>query len=386
MGAGYLSSRPCIIDFVIFRHLQHKYTSTAPMPPSLPRKPFITHPFQLANHLTHRTLTMSAINRNPHRNFKQVESSRPDWQDKPVKFIKTADPDWKYGSGANKLHSSSTSHVSIDPHEQGRPAGLNYKLLISAITPRPIAFLSTRSADGRSENIAPFSYFNMVAHDPPRFIVSFACSVAEAKDSLRNLIDTKECVINIISEPWIEAANSASIDAPFGASEWDVSGLTPDYSCQTVKCPRVKEAVFSVEAKLDEVKEYESRSQPGKVTTTMVILEGTRMWAREDAIDKDRSMIDLDVSRIPLHSACADQARCCDLFRVSVAFLMAGRLRCSSCLDQSLRMILEARKGSRSCKSSWLLGSSLSPGGLSPDENGARKTISVPGAAVLYIQ
>ncbi|KAJ2966912.1 hypothetical protein NQ176_g9922 [Zarea fungicola] len=170
-------------------------------------------------------------------------------------------------------------------------------MLISGVTPRPIAFVSTRSADGKITNLAPFSYFNIVTHDPPTFMISIASGVANAKDTLKNLLETGECVINIISETFLEAANAASIDAPYGSDEWRVSGLTPDYSCDTVKCARVKEAVFSIEAKLESFKEWESRAKPGHKSGTTVFVEGTRFWVREDALNETKNIIDLSVLR-----------------------------------------------------------------------------------------
>lgn len=231
-----------------------------------------------------------------HPDFKTVESSRPNSSRAPFVYTKTALPDWGFGQGANTSLPPSTKHIPIDPYEADRPNKLNYKLLISSIVPRPIAFLSTRSADGKSTNLAPFSYFTMINHDPPLFVVGFACSIANAKDSLRNLLESKECVVNIISDTFVEAANSTSIDAPYNVSEWDVSGLTPDYSCEHVRCARVKEAVFSVECKLDMVRESESRVTVGEKTGTVVILEGLKFWVREDAINKDRSIVDPAVS------------------------------------------------------------------------------------------
>jgi len=58
-------------------------------------------------------------------------------------------------------------HVEIDPYAEGRPMMLNYKLLISGIVPRPIGFLSMQSVDGKTENLSPMSYFQVVGHDPP---------------------------------------------------------------------------------------------------------------------------------------------------------------------------------------------------------------------------
>ncbi|OIW33022.1 hypothetical protein CONLIGDRAFT_570696 [Coniochaeta ligniaria NRRL 30616] len=239
------------------------------------------------------------IKRNPHPDFKTVESSRPPFPPTTFHHVRTPQPTWTPGSGPN-TPTPSTPHTLIDPFESGRPAGFNYKLLISAIVPRPIAFVSTRSADGTTTNLAPFSYFQMVNHDPPLFVIGFASALTpedKSKDTLRNLAATGECVINIISESFVEAANATSVNAPRDVSEWDVSGLTPVYDCQTVKCARVKEAVFSVEAKLESLKEFDSRSTAGKKSGTMGVVEGTRFWVREDAINEERNIVDPAVLR-----------------------------------------------------------------------------------------
>lgn len=162
--------------------------------------------------------------------------------------------------------------------------------------PRPIAFISTRSQDGTTTNLAPFSYFQVINHDPPLFTVSFVGSIENAKDTLKNLLDTKECVINIISEHFVEAANATSVNAPYGSSEFDIAGLH-QAPCSTVQASRVRESIFSVEGKLVETKEFESRVKPGKKTGVLAIIEGTRFWVREDAINEERNLVDLQVLR-----------------------------------------------------------------------------------------
>ncbi|KAL7943494.1 hypothetical protein V8C42DRAFT_329210 [Trichoderma barbatum] len=218
-----------------------------------------------------------------------------------VKIGPTPNPDWQFGQGSNHLDAASSSssnpdekalsHTVIDPQAEDRPSWLNYKLLISTIAPRPIAFISTLSADGSKANLAPFSYFNVFTHDPPTFAVGFAHPSTGPKDSFVNVRDSQECVINIISEHYIEAANSTSIDAPYGTSEWGISGLTADYSCETVKAPRVKEAIFSIEAKVESIKEIESKANPGRVSAWLVIFEGTRFWARNDALSEKQDEV-----------------------------------------------------------------------------------------------
>jgi flavin reductase (DIM6/NTAB) family NADH-FMN oxidoreductase RutF len=243
----------------------------------------------------------SAIKRNPHPDFKKVEASRPPWDSSSqFRYTQTIKPSWVPGDGANgsDAEAKAKKHVSIDPYEADRPAAFNSKLLISAVVPRPIAFVSTRSADGTVTNLAPFSYFQMINHDPPLFVIGFASALeaAKAKDTLRLLHETGEAVINIISEGFIEAANATSVNAPLGVSEWDVSGLTSLSDCEQVKPARVAEAVFSIEAKLESVREFESKAKPGKPSGTLAILEGVRFWVREDAINEERNLIDPAVS------------------------------------------------------------------------------------------
>lgn len=258
----------------------------------------------------------SVIQRNPHGDFSAVQASRPDWDhSRKWDFSKTSNPDWQYGSGSNETTHEEKSFVEIDPNEPGREPRLNYKLLISGIIPRPIGFLSTRSKDGKSTNLAPFSYTQVFNHDPPVFGVGFSGGFDNAKDTLRNLVDTGECTINIISESYIEAANSCAIDLPYGVSEWSASGLTPAPS-STVAPTRVKEAVFSIEGKLMNTQEFESRVSPGKKTGVLALIEGVRFWVREDAIDETKSLIDPAVLRPVARLGGITYARVVDGFEI----------------------------------------------------------------------
>ena len=162
-------------------------------------------------------------------------------------------------------------------------------------------------------NLAPMSYTQVVNHDPPIFCIGFSGGLDNAKDSLRNLYDSKECkyddlvlsslisdgyhigTINIVSEHFIEAANATSINAPYGVSEWALTGLHPAPTT-TVKAPRVAESIFSIEGKLLETREFESKAKPGVKTGVLAIVEGTHFWVREDAINEEKSQIDPAVS------------------------------------------------------------------------------------------
>ncbi|KAI9461284.1 hypothetical protein BJY52DRAFT_1203545 [Lactarius psammicola] len=122
------------------------------------------------------------------------------------------------------------------------------QLLNSTVIPRPIAFVSTLSAEN-SPNLAPFSFFQVATYNPPIISVSFRLFPRQPKNTRDNILATKEFVVNLISEPFVEAANEASVEAPADISEWDVSGLTQEPSVH-VKPARVKESAVSLECEL----------------------------------------------------------------------------------------------------------------------------------------
>ncbi|KAF3912171.1 hypothetical protein ABW21_db0207028 [Orbilia brochopaga] len=215
-----------------------------------------------------------------HPPFKQVEDSRPDWEDLEWRMTKTIDPNWKPGTGANDDSGKGVKKVEIDPYAPGRLPRDNYKLMISAITPRFIGFISTVSKDGKTTNLAPFSYTTMVNSDPPIMVVGISSGMENKKDTLQNILDTGELVINVISEWFLEAANYTSIDAPLGTSEFALSGLTPLPSTK-VKPPHVAESAFSIEAKLVSHHPWFSPTT-GKNTAVTIFAQGVNFHVRED--------------------------------------------------------------------------------------------------------
>ncbi|KAF2971194.1 hypothetical protein GQX73_g2400 [Xylaria multiplex] len=253
---------------------------------------------------TPKAKLVSAVAENPIvlsvRNFKETEAKRPnfDHSDTPIPVTKSPNPDWKYGDGVSRGESAAgiLTHAEIDPYAPGRSMVSNYRLLISGIAPRPVGFVSTVSADGKTENLAPFSYFQIVEHDPPMFIVSFSSRPGRMKDTYQNLKDTGECVINTVSENMIEAVNATSIDAPRHISEWDVSGLHKAPT-STVKPKRVRESVFSIEGKVIDMKEFRSHVTEGKSLAGLALIKATRFWVRQDAANEDFSHIDLNKLR-----------------------------------------------------------------------------------------
>jgi flavin reductase (DIM6/NTAB) family NADH-FMN oxidoreductase RutF len=92
------------------------------------------------------------------------------------------------------------------------------------------------------------------------------------------------------------AVNATSLGAPYGVSEWMISGLYQAPSA-TVKPARVKESVFSVEGKLTDMKEFGHHTKPGMSLASLAVIEATRFWVREDAVNEELSQIDLSVLR-----------------------------------------------------------------------------------------
>ncbi|KAJ0117335.1 flavoprotein oxygenase [Diaporthe amygdali] len=229
--------------------------------------------------------------------FKKIEASREPFDPSlRVSVAQTPAPNWKYGDGSSDCSSLKKSHIEVNPNEEGRLMISNYKLLVSAI-PRPVSFVSTLSKDG-TPNLAPFSYFQIVDHDPVTLVIGFSARPGRPKDTRRNLEETGECVISVLSEHFVEAANATSLDVPYETSEWELSGLTPRDSATV--CPkRVQEAVFSIEGKLLEMKslDYHGHAAKGKPTGALAIIEAKRFWIQEDAINEARDNVDLDALR-----------------------------------------------------------------------------------------
>lgn len=121
-----------------------------------------------------------------------------------------------------------------------------YRLLASVVIPRPIAWVSTRGADG-SPNLAPFSFFNAVGGSPPTLAISVGARRGQPKDTLRNIQDTSEFVVNLVDESLAQAMNVSSGEYAHDVDEFSLAGLTPAASV-AVGAPRVAEARVALEA------------------------------------------------------------------------------------------------------------------------------------------
>ncbi|WP_422390769.1 flavin reductase family protein [Arthrobacter sp. N1] len=119
-----------------------------------------------------------------------------------------------------------------------------YRFLTSVVVPRPIAWISSTSADG-VDNLAPHSFFTIASVNPP--IVQFT-SVGR-KDSVRNIEATGDFVVAFTPEGLFEAVNATGTNFPPDVSEFDAAGLTREPSA-TVGPPRVLESPVALECRL----------------------------------------------------------------------------------------------------------------------------------------
>jgi len=145
--------------------------------------------------------------------------------------------------------------LSLDPAEyQTREI---YKIMTGIIVPRPVALVSTMSREGVA-NLAPFSFFSGVGAVPPTVLFcpalrpSDSTELGDRKDTLRNVEETREFVINVVSEAIATAANNSASEVPPEVDEFVLSGLTPIPSL-VVRPPRVAESPAQMECKLLQV-------------------------------------------------------------------------------------------------------------------------------------
>lgn len=149
-----------------------------------------------------------------------------------------------------------------------KEAGLSFSPIKAIVSPRPIGWISSCGKDG-SINLAPYSYFNTISELPPMVMFSSAPSGnAQRKDSLRNVIETEEFVVNVVSAALGDVMNITSADLAYGQNEFTAAGLEMA-DCNTVKVPRVAAAPAALECKLWKVIELPKPETGG--TGVMVI-------------------------------------------------------------------------------------------------------------------
>ncbi len=133
-------------------------------------------------------------------------------------------------------------------YEPGKGHGLAHNPFKAIVAPRPIGWISSLSLAGQV-NLAPYSFFNAVCDSPP--MLYFSTSAAK-KDSLNNVEETGEFVVNFVGAVHAQAMNVTAASVPRGVDEFVLAGLTPA-PCRVVKAPRVAGAIAAMECRLSQV-------------------------------------------------------------------------------------------------------------------------------------
>ena len=123
-----------------------------------------------------------------------------------------------------------------------------YKLLTGTVIPRPIAWVATIDSFG-TNNLAPFSFFNVVSEDPPHVMFSTVRTGNKNKDTLNNIILNKQFVVNLVTEDVVEQMNTTSQSVASDVDEFELANVTPIDSI-SVKPKRVKESLVHFECEM----------------------------------------------------------------------------------------------------------------------------------------
>jgi flavin reductase (DIM6/NTAB) family NADH-FMN oxidoreductase RutF len=178
--------------------------------------------------------------------------------------------------------------MQIDPQAIGTDA--MYKLMIGCVVPRPIAWVSSVDAAG-VPNLAPFSYFMAITHDPPTIAFS-ASPRAETsdprakKDTLRNVEATREFVVNVVDDALAEQMNVTSGDYAPGVDEFTQANLLAAPSVK-VKAPRVALAPINMECRVVQIIPI------GNLPSNLVIGQIVHLHVRDDVYDAASGRLDM---------------------------------------------------------------------------------------------
>ena len=155
-----------------------------------------------------------------------------------------------------------------------------YRLLVGGITPRPIAWISTLSVDGVA-NIAPYSFFNVASCNPPILWYSQVNPKhGQDKDTLRNLIETKQCAVHIVNSQLLEKMNLSCVLLAAEQSEFEFAQIESE-SSHTVAALAVKHAPIRYECHLREVIQLSSLPLGG----TVVLLDVKSIYVDDHVWD-----------------------------------------------------------------------------------------------------
>tara|TARA_Y100001968_G_C19421042_1_gene751760 strand:+ start:376 stop:1212 length:837 start_codon:yes stop_codon:yes gene_type:complete len=181
---------------------------------------------------------------------------------------------------------------------KGQTDGI-YNYLSSAITPRPIALVSTIDKHG-NRNLSPFSFFNVFSVNPPILIFSPVKSgrSGENKHTLENVLEIKECVIALVTEDIAQQVSLSSTSYEKGINEFEKSGLT-EIKSDLISPSRILESPINFECKINDVIVLGREGGAGN----LVVAEILKMHINETVLDKNGNIDPLKLNIISRHGA-----------------------------------------------------------------------------------
>lgn len=165
-----------------------------------------------------------------------------------------------------------------------------YKLLTATIIPRPIGWISTIDNHGVN-NLAPFSYFNLVSHDPPCVMFSTARENNKNKDTLNNVLDNGQFVVNLVTINVVEQMNATSASVPSKIDEFELANLTSIDSV-FIQPKRVKESLVHLECEMIHHYFMDNDTSDGGAC---IVIGKIKIVHINDAILTENNRINLDI-------------------------------------------------------------------------------------------
>ncbi|QUM66936.1 flavin reductase family protein [Staphylococcus delphini] len=187
-----------------------------------------------------------------------------------------------------------------------------YKFLIGSVVPRPIALITSQSEEGLL-NIAPFSFFNIVASEPALLSVAVNRKEGEMKDTARNILTTKEAVVHVVTEDNVANANQTAAMLPPDESELARTTFTTTDS-EMVSVPSLNESSIRFEVKL--YRHIEIKNDRNENTSDLLLLEIQKMVIDEAIYHLENGHIDVENIKSVSRLAGNDYARLGETFTI----------------------------------------------------------------------
>ncbi|SFH70237.1 flavin reductase family protein [Pisciglobus halotolerans] len=163
-----------------------------------------------------------------------------------------------------------------------------YKFISGSVIPRPIAWITTLSKDGKVVNVAPFSFFSGASNELPLLTFAILRNNGQPKDTARNLLERQEAVVHIVDQSVVEAMNATAAPLPPEETELSRTDLTLINS-QTVQVPAIKEAKIRFECRLHQYVPVQGLE--GETVSDLFIVKVTDFYFDEAVFDSEKEYI-----------------------------------------------------------------------------------------------